>query len=77
MAVTEHVPVPDVMDTTPDESIVHAVDDPADHTTELFVVPPVLDNDTVAPYTALEDPDTVKAAWVPLTAEMDAFAEVA
>ena len=62
VAVTEHDPVPAEIETTPDESIVHAVDEPADHTIGAFVVPPDVDNVTVAPYTALEDPDTVKTA---------------
>jgi len=77
VAVTEHDPVPAEMETTPDESMVQAVDEPADHTIGAFVVPPDVDNVTVAPNAALEVPDTVSDAWVPLTAEIEAVADVA
>ena len=76
-AETEHVPVPEVTETRPDELTVHAVDDPCDHVTFPADEPPDTESWTVPPYDADAEPDTESAAWVALIASMFVLAEVA
>jgi hypothetical protein len=61
VAVIAQVPVPDVIDTTPEAFTEHAVDAPSDHVTAPAVDPPDADNETVVPYAPVAVPEIVNA----------------